>query len=279
MAGEQKGSDGSRISGLVTDEQNRPPRVCSNCIWIGMGTCGNKLITTDPENAYLLDKDGRVKVEPNWCSNGFQSQGNVVVYILRHGQTIANREKRFRGWIDVPLDATGKKEAQTAREFLADKKIKRVFCSDLGRTVETAKLALPSQKAEKDPLLRPWDVGVFSGKPRDENQEALNHYIDNPEKPIPDGESLKDFSKRMGKTLARYIKEGQEDGPILLVTSSSNAIQAEKFIEGKDELGRPEDVDRVLPGGIMAILDEEKAGLKVEVVFGDSPEQDADYGS
>jgi len=29
----------------------------------------------------------------------------------------------------------------------------------------------------------------------------------------------------------------------------------------------------------MAILDEEKAGLKVEVVFGDSPEQDADYGS
>ena len=63
MAGEQKGSDGARISGLVTDEQNKPPRVCSNCVWIGMGTCGNRLITDDPENAPLLDKDGRVKVE------------------------------------------------------------------------------------------------------------------------------------------------------------------------------------------------------------------------
>jgi len=254
------------------------PRQCGNCIFYDENEkCSNRTVIEDPE--VPKNGDGTAKVDADDCCNFFMSRGNTVVYILRHGQTTANKQKRFRGWIDVPLNDTGKKEAQTAREFLSDKKIKRVFCSDLARTELTAKLALPSVKAERDPLLRPWDVGVFSGKPRDENQEALNHYIDNPDKPIPDGESLKEFSKRMGKALARYIKEGQEDGPILLVTSSSNAIQAEKFVEGKDELGRPEDVDRVLPGGIMAILDEEKAGMKVEIVFGDAPETNADYGS
>ena len=129
-------------------------------------------------------------------------------------------------------------------------------------------------------MLRPWDVGMFSGKSREYTQEAFNHYIDNPDEPIPDGESLREFAKRQTKAIKRYIKEGQEDGPILLVFHSSNCIQLEKQVEGKDELGRPEDTDRVLPGGIMCILDEgEHGGLKAEVVFGEAKEQPANYGS
>lgn len=278
MAGEESKADGTKISGFVHASENRPPRMCGNCVFYDENEkCSNREVINDPE--VPKNPDGSAKVDAADCCNLFVSRGNAVVYILRHGETANNKNNLFRGWIDVPLNSTGKNEAQKAREFLADKKVKRVFCSDLGRTVETAKLALPSKKAEKDPLLRPWDVGVFSGKPRDEHQDDLNYFIDNPEIPIPDGESLREFSKRTGKVLARYIKEGQEDGPILLVTSSSNAIQAEKFIEGKDELGRPEDVDRVLPGGVMVILDEEKSGLKVDIVFGDTPETTADYGS
>ena len=191
-----------------------------------------------------------------------------------------NKDKLFRGWIEVPLNSTGKKEAGLAREYLSDKGIKRVFCSDLGRAQETAKLVMPSKKAEKDPLLRPWDVGVFAGKPREDTQEAFNHYIDNPDTPIPDGESLREFSKRQQKVLKRYIKEGQEDGPILLVAHSSNCIQIEKLVEGKDELGRPEDTDRVLPGGIICVLDEgDHGGMKVEVVYGEATEEPGNYGS
>jgi broad specificity phosphatase PhoE len=278
MAGEQKGSDGTLASGFVHAGENKPPRTCSNCIWFKDDeSCGNQLVVNDP--AVPKNADGRAKVDADDCSNGFQSRGCSIIYILRHGETGANKDNKFRGWLDIPLNATGKNEAKKAREYLADKRIKRVFCSDLGRTIETAKLALPSVKAERDPHLRPWDVGVFSGKSRDEHQEELNHYIDNPEERIPDGESLREFSTRQAKALKRYTKEGQEAGPILLVCHSSNAIQIEKLIEGKDELGRPEDVDRVKPGGVMVVLDEEKAGMKVEIVFGDSPESPADYGS
>ena len=278
MAGEQKGMDGTRVSGFVHNSENRGPRQCGNCIWFNDdGSCGNKLVLGDPD--VPQNKDGRGIVDEDDCCNGDQSRLNAVVYVIRHGETANNKQNKFRGWIDVPLNDKGKKEAELARKVIADKGIKRVFCSDLGRACETAKLALPSIKAEKDPMLRPWDVGKFSGKPRDEHQDDLNHYIDNPDIRIPDGESLKEFSDRQAKAFKRYIKEGQEDGPILLVAHSSNCIQLEKFVEGKDELGRPEDVDRVLPGGIMCVLDEDKAGIRVEIIFGDSPEQEADYGS
>ena len=277
MAGEMSGSDGTKISGFVHNSENREPRNCGNCVWFADdGSCGNKHVLDDPE---VPQKDGRAIVDEDDCCNSMQSRGNAIIYAVRHGETENNKAKKFRGWINSPLNAQGKKEGALARKYLADKGIKRVFCSDLGRAVDMAKLVMPSKRAEKDPQLRPWDVGVFSGKDRAETQEAFNHYIDNPEIPIPDGESLREFSKRQQKALARYIKEGQEDGPILLVFHSSNMIQVEKLIEGKDELGRPEDTDRVLPGGILCVLDEGKAGMKVEVLFGEAVESPGNYGS
>jgi broad specificity phosphatase PhoE len=278
MAGEQSGKDGTKASGFVHSSENRAPRQCGNCIFFcESGKCNNRSVIEDPE--VPKNADGTAKVDADDCSDHFMSRGNAIIYALRHGETANNKQKKFRGWIDVPLNETGKSEAKEAREFLADKGIKRVFASDLGRAGETAKLALPSIKAEKDPLMRPWDVGVFSGKDREDTQDDFNHYIDNPDVRIPDGESLKEFATRMNKVFKRYVKEGQEDGPILLVWHSSNCIQLEKQVEGEDELGRPEDVDRVLPGGVMAVLDEGDGKFKVEIVFGDSPEQQADYGS
>ncbi|MBS0485323.1 MAG: histidine phosphatase family protein, partial [Proteobacteria bacterium] len=34
--------------------------------------------------------------------------------LLRHGQSIWNREKRFTGWSDIPLSPEGEREAQQA---------------------------------------------------------------------------------------------------------------------------------------------------------------------
>ncbi|PWT75551.1 MAG: hypothetical protein C5B59_08715 [Bacteroidetes bacterium] len=263
--------DGTIKSGLVTDESNKPPRQCSNCIWNsvghhGHGYCSNPVVMSDPQLVMLQDEDGRIKVQPTWCSNGFQSKGNAAIYVLRHGETEANAEKKFRGWLNLDLDKNGLQQAKDARKYLQDKNIKQVFCSDLGRTVKTAQLAFPKIKATKDRALRPWDVGYFSGKSKDEYQEALNWFIDHPEKSIPDGESLKEFSDRQKKAFEKYLKIAKEDGPILLVAHSSNCIQFDKLSEGKDELGRPEDSEYVLPGGVMVILDQGSLGLKSEPV-------------
>jgi alpha-ribazole phosphatase len=278
MAGELTGKDGTAIAGFVTGKENKGPRQCGNCIWVGMESCGHLKMLSDPATP-ARNELGRVIVDGDDCCDNFQSQKNAIIYAVRHGETDNNKDKKFRGWIDVPLNDTGIAQAKLSRKFLEGKGIKEVFCSDLGRAVTTAKLVMPNISPEHDKDLRPWDVGIFSGKERDIYQSSLNKYIDDPEKPIPDGESLKEFADRNKKELQKYLKIAKKEGPILLVFHSSNCIQLEKLIEGKDELGRPEDVDRVLPGGVMCVLDEGDAGLKVEVVFGDQPEKPANYGS
>lgn len=278
MADERKGHDGTALSGFVTNSENKGPRECGNCVWFSdQGECWHELVMLDPE--VPKNENGSAKVDSDDCCDNEQSQLNAAIYILRHGTTKNNKENLFRGWVEVPLDTDGIKQATAVREYLKDKGIKEVFCSDLGRAVHTAKLAMPGKNAEHDKLLRPWDVGMFSGKDRDTNQGALNHYIDNPETAIPEGESLKEFAGRQKKAFDKYLKIARQDGPILLVTHSSDAIQYEKLVENKDELGRPEDVDRVSPGGVMVILDQGKDGLKAEITFGEKKDVSANYGS
>ena len=185
MADEMQGHDGTKISGFVHGGENKPPRQCSNCIWMGMESCGNETVINDPE--VPKNEDGRGIVDADDCCNSFQSKGNAIIYAVRHGETENNKEKKFRGWINSELTDQGIAEAKLARKFLQDKGIKEVFCSDLGRAVHTAKLVVPNISPEADKDLRPWDVGIFSGKPRDIYQSALNKYIDSPEVSIPDG--------------------------------------------------------------------------------------------
>lgn len=268
--------DGTKASGFVRGGQNKPPRECGNCIWFGLDSCGHPSVEADPE--LKQRDDGRVTVDDDDCCDSFQSRGNVIVYVVRHGSTKFNDENAFRGWINVDLDEKGVKQAKLARKFMQGKKIKAVYASDLNRAVQTAAHVAPNRKADKDFGLRPWDVGMFTGKPKDEHQEALNHYIDNPEEAIPLGESLKDFAGRMKKAYDKYVKLGREEGPILVVCHSSNAIQLQKQVDGSDELGRPEDEELVPPGGVMALLDEDGI-IKTEVIFGNDVEKPASYGS
>ena len=68
------------------------------------------------------------------------------VYFLRHGQTKWNFEGRFQGQMDSPLTALGRRQAadqgQLLRAVITDWRAVDVWVSPLGRTRETAKIAL-----------------------------------------------------------------------------------------------------------------------------------------
>ena len=116
-------SEGTLQSGFVTNENNKPPRQCSNCTWSGLGSCGHPVVVSDPE-LNVLD-NGRVAIKGSWCCNEFVSQGNAMMYCIRHGDTDFNSSDAFRGWIDVPLNEEGKKQAtdagQQARQGVSGK--------------------------------------------------------------------------------------------------------------------------------------------------------------
>ncbi|ODU09631.1 MAG: phosphoglycerate kinase [Rubrivivax sp. SCN 71-131] len=70
---------------------------------------------------------------------------------IRHGETDWNRQHRFQGQIDVPLNATGHEQAARLGECLADEAADVLLASDLERARQTA-----------EPLARAWGLPVLA---------------------------------------------------------------------------------------------------------------------
>lgn len=75
-----------------------------------------------------------------------------TMWYMRHGQTEYNVRGIWQGQVDSPLSTTGIRQARAAQAYLSRsgiiKKIDHVYCSNLGRTKQTADIAL-SDKAER----------------------------------------------------------------------------------------------------------------------------------
>jgi len=110
-------------------------------------------------------------------------------YFLRHGQTDHNRQRICQGHTDVPLNATGRAQAEEAANVLADAKPVAMMASDLSRVRQTA--APVAAKLGLDVMLnanlRERAFGIFEDK-RVEGQ--LWSFDD------PSIESIEDFVDR-----------------------------------------------------------------------------------
>lgn len=89
----------------------------------------------------------------------------LELLVIRHGETDYNRQQRFQGQIDVPLNATGEQQARRLAERLADEPIDVLLASDLQRAQSTAaplaaRRGLPVQLA---PGWREQCFGVLEG--------------------------------------------------------------------------------------------------------------------
>jgi broad specificity phosphatase PhoE len=62
------------------------------------------------------------------------------LYLVRHGATALTAEDRFAGAIGVELSEDGRFQAGRLAERLSKDTIRAVYCSPLGRTVETAEI-------------------------------------------------------------------------------------------------------------------------------------------
>jgi probable phosphoglycerate mutase len=62
--------------------------------------------------------------------------------LVRHGETDWNRQGRFQGQIDIPLNANGRAQAEAAGSFLAPVSIQRAYSSAMARPRQTAEAIL-----------------------------------------------------------------------------------------------------------------------------------------
>ena len=89
----------------------------------------------------------------------------VPFYYLRHGETDWNRDRLCQGHTDIPLNETGRSQAESAKGRLQDCEIATICCSPLARARETAEIV---NQALGRPLvvvedLQECDFGVNEG--------------------------------------------------------------------------------------------------------------------
>jgi broad specificity phosphatase PhoE len=65
-----------------------------------------------------------------------------VLYLVRHGETEWNRQRRMQGRLDSRLTAEGRAHARVHGKLLARESVSQMIVSPLGRTRETAELIL-----------------------------------------------------------------------------------------------------------------------------------------
>ena len=86
----------------------------------------------------------------------------MEVYIIRHGKTDWNKECRFQGAKDIPLNEEGREAARKLGERLKDVHFDAVFSSPLSRAYETA--CIVANSAEKCNLLTEISFGELDRK-------------------------------------------------------------------------------------------------------------------
>ncbi|WP_461556252.1 histidine phosphatase family protein [Synechococcus sp.] len=74
-----------------------------------------------------------------------QRSGGPRLLLVRHGETNWNREGRFQGQIDIPLNAKGQAQAQAAALYLKKFELNRAYTSSMARPRQTAEAILSAQ--------------------------------------------------------------------------------------------------------------------------------------
>ena len=126
------------------------------------------------------------------------------IILIRHGETAWNRELRFQGHADVPLNDMGHEQARRLGLRLAGETAQHIVSSDLMRAQQTAapaasQLSLPVVTSV---TLREQHFGIVEGMRADEIQalhpRAWEQWLEfREDHAMPEGESAREFHTRI----------------------------------------------------------------------------------
>lgn len=149
----------------------------------------------------------------------------MLIYIVRHGETEWNKQKRTQGSQNVSLTDTGRKQALRLGKYLEGKSIQKIYSSDLDRAFETAKIIGDRINLVPTPsfLLREVCFGEWEGLTLDEIEEKypgqLDKWNNNIEFKSPNGESISCVARRVQSFIQQLNKDHtKRDEKILIVS-------------------------------------------------------------
>ncbi|PHU35956.1 histidine phosphatase family protein [Pseudobutyrivibrio ruminis] len=152
------------------------------------------------------------------------------IYLMRHGQTDLNVQKRLQGSSDIPLNDRGRFQASETRKLFEEKGIKvtKIIASPLERAIETGHLAtgIGMDEIGTEQNLIEMSFGIYEQQNMETvDPEFLGRCFDHPEtyEPPANGECYDEVVARAGavvEMLRKKIshKEFTEEDVILLVS-------------------------------------------------------------
>ena len=149
----------------------------------------------------------------------------VPFYLMRHGETFANKFKTSAGWLETPLTRLGVQQAKDVNPIVAKLDISTVYHSTLNRARDTALHATANTGLEMiaNPDLREANFGKYEGESYDMNsiEDWLNGLRDDSTMGLSicenPGESFATFKKRIVRGLTIILPNHQSGHPPLLV--------------------------------------------------------------
>lgn len=154
-----------------------------------------------------------------------------ITYFV-HGTTTDNEAHISSGWKDVELSTLGIQQSKDLTEKTKDKVFDVVFCSDLKRAHDSAKLTWEGKyPIIPDARLRECNYGDLNAASSDivePMQEGECWH-----KPFPGGESYDDVKKRVGDFLT-FLKSNYDGKHVAIVAHKAPQLALDCLLKGKD---------------------------------------------
>lgn len=143
----------------------------------------------------------------------------IDLWLVRHGETDWNRELRFQGHLDAPLNALGTRQAQRLGQYMAAHAPRPLLVSDLLRTRQTADPLSGQWQTSPlpDPLWREQAFGVIEGLTIQEVHERHPDVVQGWRSHDPDfaptgGESRRQFHARVMQAVQALLERCRQQG-------------------------------------------------------------------
>lgn len=152
-----------------------------------------------------------------------------TIFLLRHGETLWNKERRVMGRLEIPLNRMGTLQARRVAKIAPLLEIDAIYSSPLKRAVQTAYILSKGSDlpVKIDPDLTEFAFGRWEGCEFEEliKDKTYRRFLKDPlNTSVPGEETIRDVQKRGLKALRSAVKEFPRGR--LLFVSHGDVIRA-----------------------------------------------------
>ncbi len=149
----------------------------------------------------------------------------IKIFLIRHGQTLWNKEGRYQGDEDIDLTPEGIRQAKLAAGYLSEVSLSNIYSSSLKRAIDTAAFINDGRKMKvivRDNL-KEANFGEWEGIRYDRIGEKFpgdyTRWLRDPYNNSPTGgESFKVVQERAVKEIDSIVRENEDNCNIAVVT-------------------------------------------------------------